>query len=94
MEPVSGRLSRGEAPWQVGAQADRVLNRIRGIAGDVLLFSSGHFLRVVAERRLGLEPNAGRIFLLSTASLNALSYEHNLSGPAVRLWDDSRHVGD
>lgn len=84
----------GEVPWQVGARADLVLNQTRYIAGDVLLFSSGHFLRVLAARWLGLEPGAGRFFLLSTASLSALSYEHNLSEPAVRLWDDSRHVGD
>src|SRR5262249_16264887 len=60
--------------------------------GNVLLFSSGHFLRVLAARWLGLEPAAGRYFLLSTASLSALSYEHNLSQPAIRLWDDNRHV--
>jgi probable phosphoglycerate mutase len=84
----------GETPQQVGARADRVLQKIRSLPGDILLFSSGHFLRVLAARWLGLEPAAGRLFLLSTASLSALSYEHNLSEPAIRLWDDSRHVGD
>ena len=84
----------GENPGQVGARADRILQRIRSIRGDVLLFSSGHLLRVLAARWLGLEPGAGRLFLLSTASLSALSYEHNLSEPAIRLWDDSRHIGD
>ena len=84
----------GETPEQVGVRADRVLQQIRSIQGDILLFSSGHFLRVFAGRWLGLEPAAGRFFLLSTASLSALSYEHNLSQPAVRLWDDSRHVGE
>jgi probable phosphoglycerate mutase len=84
----------GETPEQVGARADRVVRRIQALKGDALLFSSGHFLRVLAARWLGLEPAAGRLFLLSTASLSALSYEHSLSEPAVRLWDDSRHVGD
>ena len=84
----------GETAWQVGARADRVLQHIRSLQGDILLFSSGHFLRVLAARWLGLEPGAGRLFLLSTASLSALSYEHNLSEPAIRLWDDARHVGD
>jgi broad specificity phosphatase PhoE len=84
----------GESPGQVGARADRVLGRIRSFSGDTLLFSSGHFLRVLAARWLGLEPAAGRLFLLSTASLSALSYEHSLTEPAIRLWDDSRHVGD
>jgi probable phosphoglycerate mutase len=84
----------GESPGQVGARADRILQKIRLLKGDTLLFSSGHFLRVLAARWLGLEPGAGRLFVLSTASLSALSYEHTLSEPAIRLWDDSRHVGD
>jgi probable phosphoglycerate mutase len=83
----------GESPEQVGARADRVVSRVRTVQGDVLLFSSAHFLRVLAARWLGLEPGAGRYFLLSTASLSALGYEHNLSQPAIRLWDDTRHVG-
>jgi broad specificity phosphatase PhoE len=82
----------GEMPDQVAARADRVVTRVRALQGDVLLFSSGHFLRVLAARWLGLEPAAARYFLLSTASLSALSYEHTLSEPAIRLWDDTRHV--
>jgi probable phosphoglycerate mutase len=84
----------GETPGQVGARADRILRQIHSLPGEILLFSSGHFLRVLAARWLGLEPTAGRFFILSTASLSALSYEHNLTEPAIRLWDDSRHVGD
>ena len=83
----------GESPDQVGARANCVLSRLRAVQGDVLLFSSGHFLRVLAARWLGLEPAAGRFFVLSTASLSALGYEHNLSQPVIRLWDDNRHVG-
>jgi broad specificity phosphatase PhoE len=83
----------GESPEQVGARADRVVSRVRAVQGDVLLFSSGHFLRVFAARWLGLEPGAGRYFLLSTASLSALGYEHNRSEPVIRLWDETRHVG-
>ncbi len=82
----------GETPDQIGARADRVVDKVRGVQGDVLLFSSGHFLRALAARWLGLEPGAGRFFLLSTASLSALGYEHNLSQPVIRLWDDTRHV--
>jgi len=82
----------GESPGQVGARADRVLARVRAIEGDVLLFSSGHFLRVFAARWLALEPAGGRFFLLSTASLSALSYEHKQAQPVIRLWNDTRHV--
>ena len=82
----------GEKPDQLGDRADRVVLRLRAVTGNVLLFSSGHFLRVLAARWLGLEPAAGRFFMLSTASLSALGYEHNLSEPVIRLWDDTRHV--
>ena len=83
----------GESPDQVGARADRVVNRLRAGRGNVLLFSSGHFLRVLAARWLGLEPAIGRYFLLSTASLSALGYEHDFSEPVIRLWNDTQHVG-
>ena len=83
----------GESPDQIGARADRVVSRLRAIQGDVLLFSSGHFLRVLAARWLGLEAAGGRYFLLSTASLGTLAYEHNnLVEPVIRLWNDTRHV--
>jgi probable phosphoglycerate mutase len=83
----------GESPEEVGARADRVIRRVRGVDGSVLLFSSGHFLRVLAARWLGFEPAIGRCFLLSTASLSALGYEHNLSQPVICLWNDTRHIG-
>jgi len=81
----------GESPNQVGTRADRVARRVRAMGGDVLLFSSGHFLRVFAARWLGLEPGAGRYFLLGTASLSAMGYEHDRSEPAVRLWNEIPH---
>jgi len=82
----------GEMPDQVAMRADRVIERARAVKGDVLLFSSGHLLRVLTARWLGIEPAAGRFFLLSTASLSVLSYEHTLSQPAIRLWNDTRHL--
>lgn len=83
----------GESPAQIGERSDRVVQRIRGVAGNVLLFSSGHFIRVLTGCWLGLGPNGGRYFLLNPASLSALSYEHNLTRPTVQLWNDDRHVG-
>ena len=82
----------GESPNQVAERADRVVSRVRGIEGNVLLFSSGHFLRVLAARWLGLEPVAGKYLMLKTASLSALGYENTLSQPVIQLWDDTRHV--
>lgn len=83
----------GESPAQVGERADRVIQRFRTVPGNVLLFSSGHFIRVLAARWLALGPEpAGRYFLLTTASLSALGYDHKLSQPVIRLWNDDHHV--
>jgi len=81
----------GESAAQVGARADRVVQRVRAAGGNALVFSSGHFLRVFAARWLGLEAGAGRYFLLSTASLSAVGYEHDTSEPVIRLWDENPH---
>ena len=82
----------GESPDQIGARADRVVERVRAVPGDVALFSSAHFLRVLGARWLGLEAAAGRYLLLGTASLSVLGYEHNRAEPAIRLWNDTRHI--
>ena len=80
----------GESPEQVAARADRVVQRVRRIGRDVLLFSSGHFLRMLAARWIGAEPIVGRSFMLSTASLSALSHEH--ADPAILRWNDTAHL--
>jgi probable phosphoglycerate mutase len=82
----------GESPQQVGARADRVVKRVRAIRGNALIFSSGHILRVLSARWLGVEPAAGRYLSLSTASLSVLGYEHDLSRPVIQLWNESDHL--
>jgi broad specificity phosphatase PhoE len=83
----------GESPAQVSERAQRVVGRARAVAGNVLAFTSGHFMRVLATRWLGLEPTVnGKLFMLSTASLSALGYEHDVSRPVIRLWSETRHV--
>ena len=83
----------GESPEQVADRADRVVSRVRAVQGDALLFSSGHFIRVLASRWIGIGPTVNaRSFMLSTASLSALGYEHDLSRPVIRLWNDTQHV--
>jgi probable phosphoglycerate mutase len=52
----------GETADQVGVRADRIVARARSFSGNVLLFSSGHFLRVLTARWLGLDASAGKIF--------------------------------
>ena len=82
----------GESPQQIAARADRVVQRVRSVAGDILLFSSGHFLRVLAARWIGLETIHAASFMLSTASLSELGYEHSLQEPAIIFWNDTQHV--
>src|SRR5205085_12162494 len=91
---LRGGCPNGESVADSGARADRVLARVRAGGGSVSLCSSGHFLRVLAARWLGREASGGRYFYLGTATLSILGYEHDLGEPVVRLWNDSRHVGD
>ena len=65
----------GETAADVGRRADRVIESLSGIEGDVALFAHGHVLRVLTARWLGLGPEAGALFKLDTATLSALGYE-------------------
>ena len=82
----------GEMPADTAARADRVIARARQLGGNVLLFSSGHILRMITARWVGLPPSGGACFMLGTASLSSLSYEHDPGEPVVRTWNDTRHV--
>jgi broad specificity phosphatase PhoE len=82
----------GESPEQVAARADRVVQRVKAVPGDVLLFSSGHFLRMLAARWVGIETSRAIALMLSTASLSALGYENRIDLPAIRLWNETSHL--
>ena len=83
----------GESPKDVGTRADRVVSRVGEVNGNVLVFSSGHFLRVLMARWLGLEPSGGRYFKLGTATLSVIGYDHNnRSEPLIRLLNESVRV--
>jgi broad specificity phosphatase PhoE len=82
----------GEMPEQAATRADRVVARIRAIPGSVLIVSSAHISRVLAARWLGLPPSGARYFWLGTASLSMLGYEHDMTEPIVRLWNDTGHL--
>ena len=81
----------GEALEEISVRADRVIDQLRSLGGDVLVFSHRDILRVLTARWLRLHPVEARRFFLSTASLSILGYHHDLDEPVIRLWNDSGH---
>ena len=75
----------GESPEQVGARADRILHEVRAATGDTLIFSHGHFLRVLAARWLETPPSEGRLFAFDPATLSILGHEREQ--PVLRIWN-------
>ena len=75
----------GETPEQVGARVDRLIHRIRPVAGRVALFAHGHLLRVFVARWIGFPPSAGQHFLLDTSTVGVLGYYQGV--PAVKRWN-------
>ncbi len=82
----------GESVEAIAARADRVIERLRPIEGRTLLFGHSHFFRVLAARWLGRPAGEGRFYVLGTASLSVLGYEHDRDEPVIRLWNDDRHT--
>ena len=79
----------GETPLDVAARADRFIARVQSITGEVLAFSSGHIIRMIAARWNGLAPAAGRVFFCRPASVGVLGFEHeNRDQPVIRLWNN------
>jgi probable phosphoglycerate mutase len=82
----------GETFEALTARADRVIARLRERNANLLVFGHSHFLRMLAARWLGLTVQDARHFLLSTAALSGLSYEHSREEPAIQFWNDDRHL--
>jgi broad specificity phosphatase PhoE len=78
-------VPNGETAEEVGGRVDRVLEEIRAVDGDVLVFAHGHVLRVLAARWLELPPTEGRLFALDPATLSTVGYEREQ--PAIRRWN-------
>jgi broad specificity phosphatase PhoE len=78
----------GESPEDVAARADGFIARVRELDGDILAFSSGHIIRMIAARWLGLPAAAGRLFYCRTASVGVLGFEHECrEEPILGLWN-------
>jgi len=83
-----------ESAADVGARADRVIDRLRRRAGNVLLFGHRDMLRVMAARWLTFPAVEGRRFYLDTGALSVLGYDHTTSEPVIRVWNESSPVGE
>jgi broad specificity phosphatase PhoE len=75
----------GETAADVGARVDRIIEELRALDGDALLFAHGHVLRVLAACWLGLEPHEGRLLALDPATLSVLGWERETA--VIRLWN-------
>jgi len=85
----------GESPADVAGRADRFVAVVRESKGDLLAFSSGHIIRMIAARWLAMPPAAGRLFFCRPASLGVLGFEHdNPDEPIVCAWNWYAHPKD
>ena len=75
----------GETATDVGARVDPLVTQLKEAEGDVALFAHGHLLRVLSARWLGLPPEDGALFALSTATLSALGFERETA--VIRRWN-------
>ena len=69
----------GEDAAAVGARADRVIAALHAVDGDVVVFSHGHFLRVLGARWMGLNAADGARLGLETATLSVLGWEREIA---------------
>lgn len=77
----------GETLAHLAARADRVIERVLGADGDVLVFAHGHLLDVLAARWVGLPPDLGRIFYLEPATVSRLGWHHE--NRVIQEWNSA-----
>jgi probable phosphoglycerate mutase len=83
-------VAKGESIEQVGRRAQRVIQQVLAASGDVVLFAHAHILRILAACWLGLPPEAGRLFVLRTASISVLGYERETR--VITAWNIPHEV--
>lgn len=83
----------GERLGDVVARADRVLERLRAADGDVLAFTHGHFLRVLAVRWARIDPVSGAAFALASGALSVLGTDPATRDPIIEHWNEVGHIG-
>jgi broad specificity phosphatase PhoE len=78
----------GESPEQISDRANRLIFKLKKLDGNIALFTHGHFGRVLGVRWIDLPVQFADRFLLQTASVSILGYQHNNAArPAISLWN-------
>lgn len=75
----------GESPSQVGARADRAIERLRAADGDAIAFAHGHILRVLGARWIELPVAGGSRLYLGTGAVCELGHERETA--VIRSWN-------
>jgi len=88
--PWEGGFPGGETLDDLTVRADRVLDRIRPVEGDVALFAHGHILRVITARWLEQPAVMGSRYYLATATLSVLGWERETA--VIEQWNDACHL--
>jgi broad specificity phosphatase PhoE len=78
----------GESVSQITERVDSVVLRLRALEGNVLIFSSGHVLRILAARWIDAAAALGRRLMLDPAHVCVLGYDHHGLDSVIRLWND------
>ena len=76
---------RGETPEQMAKRVDGVLDELRELGGNILLFGHGHCFRSVAARFLDLSIRYAANLRLDAGTISILSDDRD--GPALVLWN-------
>jgi len=84
----SNPIVGGETLDELGERADRVIQALLPAGGDVLLFSHGHFLRVLAARWIEAAPVTASRLELWTATVSELGWETDRR--VIELWNVGR----
>jgi broad specificity phosphatase PhoE len=78
---------QGESVADASSRADGVIAKLKQLEGSIILFSHGHFSRLLGARWIGLPPSGGANLDLGTAALCILGYVRE--APALTLWNET-----
>lgn len=76
----------GESVADVKNRAQAILYKIQSARGNVLIFSHGHFLRLLLTEWLQVPSNQANLFMLTTASISILSFDG--TSRLVKTWNE------